>query len=601
MKQKFSFSKIPTHYLIVLFALAFTSCQLEIIDVEDPNERAFFGEKLENPYSVENMKKAWENLTIDEKIEIKTTHLYIKFTPKNEEELNILKKDATLDLYDYPLDYKIEKMDDFYREQGISKNQPMPQYCAVPADFTFPGGVDYVVLEELFIPDDYSDERKHNKKYGSDELINRLVAEAMRITNNVEEGRDINEQTTRGSKWRPAGRVRVWDDQIGTTTISTRVFDHWEYYDCGDDGIYKINNNNNLSNRVPVPIEDPKCKRAIYRTEYSTIPGSYVPVVNLEVKARRWYTTHRGTTGSDGRYSASGRFNNDANYSIMWEKHQFSIRSGTFGQAWLDGPKKRGDWNVDLGVQGSSDVNDKQQYYALIFQAARDYYYGNRFGLSSPPRNTSSTPQIKIAAYLENSTSHAAVYLNSLGLSTILPGVQMRVYGGSSARVYAVTAHELAHFAHWDMDRNAFVVLAAAAYAASQDASEAVIESWATGVEWQFAMGRYRDQYNNPGYEYPGNEQWKRISPWGTGSHLIYTSLVIDLIDNCNQHTDRCSASAVFPISQYPIDNVSGYTIQQVEQGLRGARSWNRWRDNMRNIHTNPTEGNLNQLFGNWY
>ncbi len=58
------------------------------------------GEQLENPYSVSNMKKALESLIratnpdelAKKNIEITTTHLYIRFKPKDENELAILKK-----------------------------------------------------------------------------------------------------------------------------------------------------------------------------------------------------------------------------------------------------------------------------------------------------------------------------------------------------------------------------------------------------------------------------------------------------------------------------------------------------------------------------
>jgi hypothetical protein len=65
------------------------------------------GKQKENPYSVENMRKAYNNLKSSkangrmsgDEIEITTTLLYIKFKPQNEEELSILKRDSTLTLY----------------------------------------------------------------------------------------------------------------------------------------------------------------------------------------------------------------------------------------------------------------------------------------------------------------------------------------------------------------------------------------------------------------------------------------------------------------------------------------------------------------------
>ncbi len=48
-------------------------------------------------------------------------------------------------------------------------------------------------------------------------------------------------------------------------------------------------------------------------------------------------------------------------------------------------------------------------------------------------------------------------------------------------------------------------------------------------------------------------------------------------------------------------DNVSGYSILQVEQALRGVRSWNGWRDQMKSRHENVTRDYLDELFANWY
>lgn len=51
---------------------------------------------------------------------------------------------------------------------------------------------------------------------------------------------------------------------------------------------------------------------------------------------------------------------------------------------------------------------------------------------------------------------------------------------------------------------------------------------------------------------------------------------------------------------EFPNDNVSGYTIKQLEDTLVGAKSWTQWRDNIRNRYNNPTEIYLDGLFNNW-
>ena len=101
------------------------------------------------------MKKAYENLRSDLKADIiiETTHYYVKFKPKNEDELNLLKQDRTLELYDYPLDYEIIEGQEVYHDPEIPDTMPTYQYCAVPVNYNFPN-VEYEILEELFIPEE---------------------------------------------------------------------------------------------------------------------------------------------------------------------------------------------------------------------------------------------------------------------------------------------------------------------------------------------------------------------------------------------------------------------------------------------------------------
>ena len=112
--------------ILTLMGILMYSCQVndEILTLNEENTNQTqiegmikLGKKLENPYSVENMQRALNNLkkvninakTTTSRLNIETTHLYVRFLPKNEEELSILKRDSTLVLYDYPLDYEIEE------------------------------------------------------------------------------------------------------------------------------------------------------------------------------------------------------------------------------------------------------------------------------------------------------------------------------------------------------------------------------------------------------------------------------------------------------------------------------------------------------------
>ena len=164
-------------------------------------------------------------------ISIEPTHLYIKFRPHNEEELNILKRDSTLILYDHPLDFEILENSDYYHDPEVPVGQPTYQYCAIKTSKQLPDGVDAEILAELYIPDEDKIEDKQKQvqalSFQRTDLgvgVDVLVDEALRITNNLDEPiqstansndlEDIKVSPRRRSKWRPAGTIKVYDDVL---------------------------------------------------------------------------------------------------------------------------------------------------------------------------------------------------------------------------------------------------------------------------------------------------------------------------------------------------------------------------------------------------
>jgi hypothetical protein len=47
-------------------------------------------------------------------------------------------------------------------------------------------------------------------------------------------------------------------------------------------------------------------------------------------------------------------------------------------------------------------------------------------------------------------------------------------------------------------------------------------------------------------------------------------------------------------------DNVSGYTIRQIENSLMYQKNWDDWRNKIINDYDNTTENNLPALFTRW-
>ena len=79
-----------------------------------------------------------------------------------------------------------------------------------------------------------------------------------------------------------------------------------------------------------------------------------------------------------------------------------------------------------------------------------------------------------------------------------------------------------------------------------------------------------------------------RGRPWNT-IQPNYTPVVIDMIDGFGEDNGGSE--------NLEIDNVDGYSIRQVEDALLGQKTWNDWRNKIKNDYANAQEINLDKLF----
>ena len=99
------------------------------------------GEQYPNPYSVSNMLNAYQYLKNNGEnignLNITTTDLYVRFLPQDTTQYNFLNNDTTLILFDYPLDYEIEKFGDYYQDPNIEEGNYTWLYTTVPINYQF--------------------------------------------------------------------------------------------------------------------------------------------------------------------------------------------------------------------------------------------------------------------------------------------------------------------------------------------------------------------------------------------------------------------------------------------------------------------------------
>lgn len=561
-----------TYFLMLISLISLTSCKDDFLPQAEENvrndknfsltARTFSGDSLllQNPYELQNMRDALDKIKNENPnfkftdYKIDPSHVYLKFTPHNEDQVGLLKQDSTIHYFDY-------RMDCEYRDGFLASRQPDSDsitvyYTAVPKDKVLPN-VPHEVLAELYIPeeDSYFNDIDHNReeyilnKTGSDKTdfyIN-LIYNAFAKTNNLEDV--LVEGTTNrlfAKKWYPSGNIKVNDDVAGIK-----------------------------------------------------------PVTGAQVLMRQWFTVRQGITDGNGNFSTDW-VKGKAKYVIQRERYNYSVRNGLFFQAEMDGPNvKEQSWSVVIN-------GGQNEYHALIHQAAHDYYYGYRFGIASPPKNNTFYSfglqrQIKIAAREESGGTFTGAYSHAASEVTLglYPQIRIRTWGFPSDQVYGTVIHELSHAVHSVVDKPNYDFLVSKGWTLPgysvpiniRNSSRRLLETWALTPEILMTNYRYLTTFHVPSYEVyisSTNSQEKyNLQGRTIAYNNYYTPVGYDMTETLNQRLNS---------SSYPIDRVSGYSLLQLQQALVGVgpSGWNGWRDKIKNNYNNPTEQYLDELFGNW-
>lgn len=198
------------------------------------------GDKLEDPYSVENVKAALAALypTKAGRVDVTPTDLYARFLPADDAQYQQLLS-LGLELSDHPCDYKILREGDYYHDPQIDQGKITWQYAVVAEDFSFPEGIRYEILDRCFIPD-------HAGPTRADDGIDwaAVEREAFRLTGNG----DLLLPDTRGGAVQPEGRITIVDERVdggkafgvAGVRVMTNVFVNFSTTYTDRDGYYKI-------------------------------------------------------------------------------------------------------------------------------------------------------------------------------------------------------------------------------------------------------------------------------------------------------------------------------------------------------------------------
>lgn len=198
------------------------------------------GDRLDNPYTTENVRKAFSALYPTRSRDmVQTTNLYVRFLPGSQEEFDML-ADMGVEMLDHPLDYEIVEEGDYYHDPSVGEDSITWQYAVVPDDFVFPD-IEYQVIDECFISENSPDTRSAD---GID--WEAVEVESYRISGNGDliDGNAL----TKAAKVNPSGRITIVDDHanggqafgVSGVKVSCNTFVKFSSAYTDRDGYYTI-------------------------------------------------------------------------------------------------------------------------------------------------------------------------------------------------------------------------------------------------------------------------------------------------------------------------------------------------------------------------
>lgn len=511
---------------LIFVTVLYSSCRKPNLQEEKPNlaiaaddtVATILGQKLENPYTLRNMRRAFKkivtssdtnNNTLNVVSPVRLTHKYIRFLPKDTIEYDRLVRDTVLKLYNTPLDYEIAKQGNYYHDPTVKNNLYTWLYASVPANHTFVHGIQYQFLDSLYIPEE-------------DLLFNNTTATI------------AQSKTIMGDNGTANVQKLTVTNLLDQAMLQTHNYEYISTPSSKNKTLSSYNPQGNI-------------------TTYDTRLKKLIPLEGVRIRMKRWFTTRIVDTDADGNYKSATTFRGPVNYYLFFETPRFDVRTGWFVQASIDGPHQREPWNL---VINSDDIN---RFYADVFRGAYRYWYGDIGGLYRPTVITA----IKYAARDNNTqTGTHGVAIPGYSLFGAFPQIYIsrRVNGRitDSDENFSTTVHETAHYTH---SRNLSL-------GSLLNVKALIRESWPTAVELYITKKEYQSRgisdYGELNYTtatfFP---TYRGFQLFQVTSNEPYTPLFIDLVDDYNQSQNISSSN-----NGAIIDRISGYTLLNLESYL---------------------------------
>ena len=299
--------------------------------------------------------------------------------------------------------------------------------------------------------------------------------------------------------------------------------------------------------------------------------------VKVEVKNPAGTYTYGSTyTDQNGDFRLNRTVDGKVRYKVIFKDAEgLKVKYGANSHAeWVSFEAM----NTNLNYQFKRS-DSKNWYWASIFNATQ--YYKEYAEADGIPFKKDA----QITGLYEDGISRA--------MATGIQDVTIRKYKKPSHKIFENVMHELAHVSHAKIDRDGYANFVAN-WGLVNGWRAAYGEAWAAGISGIYTERRYYtanyelniyQRMELADYTY---QHWKI-----KGDHLYIYPIVIDLIDTVNQRNNTDG-------ELFPIDRVSGYTFEQIAKSLKGARSLDGWKTNLKK-YENPTKDYLNEYFNQYF
>ena len=376
-------------------------------DGEVYHDMIVLGDRMEDPYAVENVRRAYASLypTKAARTDVRPTDLYVRFLPDGDEQYQALQATG-IELIDHPLDYKILREGDYYHDPEVGEEEITWQYAVVDKNYAFPEGIRYEVIDECYL----AEHDPATRAADCDVDWAAVERAAYELTGNG----DLLAPETKADGGAPSGRITIVDKDysggkpMGVSGVMVSCNSFVKFAHCYTD-----------------------------RDGYYTMPQTYT---------------------ANPRYRLV--FHNEAGFSIGFNLVLIPGSISTLGKGTPEG----------LSVQVTTESDGSLFRRCAVNNAAYDYLQRcgeNDMNITPPPSgirfwifkemNSSSATMLHHGAFMDNN-----IFVKYLGkyaalIKAFLPDITIGCAGDLDySQIYRSVTHELSHASHYAQVGNKF-------------------------------------------------------------------------------------------------------------------------------------------------